>query len=161
MTSRAQQLKHECFHCCVFIILYLAGFTESQVHIGRLETEVRERSVQVEALNSQLQEMKVEKTQLAERLTSINSLMEASQANKEDKKQVGHDFSLPRVRHVHMPDGANSAPFIMCSNRMMLQNWTSCGSGTCKCIFRAQLKAFHVVNYNSLIPPAFRRGTVS
>lgn len=99
------------------------------MHIGRLEAEVRECSVQVEALNSQLQEIEVEKTQLAERLASINSLMEASQANEEDKKQVGHDFSLSHVAHVHMP--ANSAPFIMCSNREMLWNWTSCGSGKC------------------------------
>lgn len=76
------------------IILYLVGSSESQLHIGRLETEVRERSAQVEALSSQLQEIKVEKAQLVEQLASINSLLEASQANKEeDKNQVGHHFS--------------------------------------------------------------------
>lgn len=76
----------------VLIILYLFGSTESQLHVGRLETEVKERSSQMEALSSQLQEIKVEKAQLVEQLASINSLLEASQANKEDKNQVGHHF---------------------------------------------------------------------
>lgn len=78
--------------------------TESQLHIGRLETEVRERSAQMEALSSQLQEIKVEKAQLVEQLASINSLLEASQADKEkDKSQVGRNFPLSRVRRGHMP----------------------------------------------------------
>lgn len=64
------------------------------MHVGRLETEVRERSAQVETLSSQLQEIKVEKTQLVEQLASINSLLEASQAKKEDKNQVGHFLCL-------------------------------------------------------------------
>lgn len=65
------------------------------MHAGRLETEVRERSAQVEALSSQLQEIKVEKTQLVEQLASINSLLEASQAKEEeDKSQVGHFLCL-------------------------------------------------------------------
>lgn len=115
------------------IILYLVGSSESQLHIGRLETEVRERSAQVEALSSQLQEIKVEKAQLVEQLASINSLLEASQANKEeDKNQVGHHFS--RVRRGHMPECANLTPFVVGSNRETLQNWTSCGSGKCLCI---------------------------
>lgn len=78
---------------CVLVILYLVGSIESQLHVGRLETEVKERSSQMEALSSQLQEIKVEKAQLVEQLASINSLLEASQANKEDKNQVGHHFS--------------------------------------------------------------------
>lgn len=84
----------ECF-VCVLIILYLVGSTESQLHIGRLESEVRERSAQVEAFNSQLQDIKVEKAQLVEQLASLNSLLEASQSKKEeDKNQVGHHCSL-------------------------------------------------------------------
>lgn len=117
------------------IILYLVGSSESQLHIGRLETEIRERSAQVEALSSQLQEIKVEKAQLVEQLASINSLLEASQANKEeDKNQVGHHFSLSRVRRGHMPECANLTPFVMGSNRETLQNWTSCDSGKRLCI---------------------------
>lgn len=115
---------------CVLIILYLVGYIESQLHVGRLETEVKERSSQMEALSSQLQEIKVEKAQLVEQLASINSLLEASQANKEDKNQVGHHFSLSRVRRVHMPC-TNLTPFVMFSNRERLQNWTNCGSGKC------------------------------
>lgn len=76
-------------------MLHFMAFTECQVHVGRLETEVRERSAQVEALSSQLQEVKVEKTQLVEQLATINSLLEASQAKKEeDKNQVGHFLCL-------------------------------------------------------------------
>lgn len=118
------------------IILYLVDSTESQLHIGTLETEVRERSAQVEALSSQLQEINVEKAQLVEQLASINSLLEASQANKEqDKNQVGHNLSLSRVRRGHMPECGNLTPFVMGSNRETPQNWTNCGSGKCLCIF--------------------------
>lgn len=79
-------------------MLHLVGSTESQLHIGRLESEVRERSAQVEALSSQLQEIKVEKAQLVEQVASVNSLLEASQAKKEeDTNQVGHRFSLSSV----------------------------------------------------------------
>lgn len=82
------------------VILYLVGSTESQLHIGRLETEVRERSAQVETLSSQLQEIKVERGQLVEQLASINSLLEASQANKEEDKKVSHHFFCCHVSHV-------------------------------------------------------------
>lgn len=95
------------------IILYRGGSTESRLHIGRLETEVREHSAQVEALSSQLEEIKVEKAQLVEQLASINSLLEASQANKEEDKKVGLHFSLSRVRCGHMPECANLTPFVI------------------------------------------------
>lgn len=144
------------------IILYLVGSTESQLHIGRLETEVRERSAQVEALSSHLQEIKVEKAQLVEQLSSINSLLEASLASKEeDKNQVGHHFSLSCVRCSHMPEFANLTPFVMASNREMLQNWTNCSKGKCFSTVMAQFKTFHLVNCNSVIPAAFRRRTIS
>lgn len=77
---------------CVLVTLSLFGSTECQMHIGRLETEVRERSAQAEALTSQLQETKVENNQLVEQLASIKSLLEASQASKEDKNQVTSFF---------------------------------------------------------------------
>ena len=107
------------------------------MHIGRLETEARERSAQVEALSSQLQETKLEKAQLVEQLASINSLLEASQAKEEEgKNQVGHTSSLSRIRHAHMPKRANVTPFVMGSYRKTLQNWSNCGSGKCLCVLR-------------------------
>lgn len=72
------------------------------MHIGRLETDVRERSAQVDSLSSQLQEMKVEKSQLVQQLASINSLLEASQAKEEGKNQVGHHSSLSGVGCGHV-----------------------------------------------------------
>lgn len=59
--------------------------------IGRLEAEILERSAQVNALTSQLEESKGEKSQLEEKVASINSLLEASQTSKEeDNNQVGY-----------------------------------------------------------------------
>lgn len=132
---------------CVLVILYLVGSIESQLHVGRLETEVKERSSQMEALSSQLQEIKVEKAQLVEQLASINSLLEASQANKEDKNQVGHHFSLSRVRHVHMPC-TNLTPFKH-PNRERLQNWTNCGSG--KCLYLTPLSGHNLKLFTCLM----------
>uniref|UniRef100_A0A3Q3VX73 Ribosome receptor lysine/proline rich domain-containing protein n=1 Tax=Mola mola TaxID=94237 RepID=A0A3Q3VX73_MOLML len=57
----------------------------------RLEAEILERSAQVNALTSQLEESKGEKSQLEEKVASINSLLEASQTSKEeDNNQVGY-----------------------------------------------------------------------
>lgn len=62
--------------------------------IGRLEAEIRERSAQVDALTAQLKETKAEKSQLVEQVTSVNSLLEASQTNKgENNNQVAQKFS--------------------------------------------------------------------
>uniref|UniRef100_H3DGU3 Ribosome binding protein 1a n=1 Tax=Tetraodon nigroviridis TaxID=99883 RepID=H3DGU3_TETNG len=78
------------------------ALSESQLHIGRLESEVRERSAQVEALSSQLQEIKVEKAQLVEQVASVNSLLEASQAKKEEdtnqRRQQGSAAELDQLR---------------------------------------------------------------
>lgn len=68
---------------------------ECQLGIGRLEAEIRERSAQVDALTAQLKETKAEKSQLVEQVTSVNSLLEASQTNKgEDNNQVAHKFPV-------------------------------------------------------------------
>lgn len=99
---------------CGLVTLSFFGSTELQLHIGRLETEVRERSAQAEALTSQLQEAKVEKNQLVEQLASINSLLEASQASKEeDKNQVTSFFF--HVSDVVTCLAANSTPFFSCA----------------------------------------------
>ncbi|XP_068424036.1 ribosome-binding protein 1a isoform X2 [Clinocottus analis] len=63
--------------------------SEYQVRIGSLETEIGERSAQVEALTAQLEEVQTEKGQLVEQVASINSLLEANQTKKEeDNDQV-------------------------------------------------------------------------
>lgn len=145
-------------------MLHLIAFKECQVHVGRLETEVRERSAQVEALSSQLQEIKVEKSQLVEQLASINSLLEASQARKEeDKNQVGHFLCLVSdvvtwltlhiQCHLSCPptgkqcrDGPAATQVNVCASYFTL----------------TRFKALHLGHLNCVVvAAAFRRGTVS
>lgn len=118
------------------------AFTECQVHVGRLETEVRERSAQVEALSSQLQEIKVEKTQLVAQLASINSLLEASQAKKEeDKNQVGHFLSRVGRGHMtlHIQCYLSCAPTgKQCRNGPAATQVNVCASYSTRTRFRAQ-----------------------
>lgn len=49
-----------------------------QVHLGRIEADLKERSAQVEALTAQLEQTKLEKGQLEDQVESINVLLEAS-----------------------------------------------------------------------------------
>lgn len=68
---------------------------ECQLRIGKLEAELGERSAQVDVLSVQLKETQAEKSQLVEKVSSVSSLLEASQANKEeDKNQVTHTFPV-------------------------------------------------------------------
>lgn len=67
---------------------------EFQVHAEKLEADIRERSAQVDALTAQLAEAQAEKSQLTQQVTSINTLLEASQNKKvEEDNQVGHILS--------------------------------------------------------------------
>lgn len=56
--------------------------------MGSLESEVRERSAQVDALTVQLEQAQADKSQLEQQVASINSLLEASQNKKEEVDQV-------------------------------------------------------------------------
>lgn len=77
--------------CSVLIVAFVLA--ECQLCVGRLEAEIRERSAQVGILTTQLEETQADKSQLAEQVASINSLLEASQTSKkEDNKQVRHTF---------------------------------------------------------------------
>lgn len=55
---------------------------ECRLLIKKLEAELGERSAQVDALAAQVNEAQAEKSQLAEKVASVNSLLEASQADK-------------------------------------------------------------------------------
>lgn len=61
-----------------------SALSEFQVCMGKLEAEIKERSVQVDALTAQLEETQAEKSQLVQQVASINSLLEASQNKKEE-----------------------------------------------------------------------------
>lgn len=64
------------------------------MHAEKLEADIRERSAQVDALTAQLAEAQAEKSQLTQQVTSINTLLEASQNKKvEEDNQVGHILS--------------------------------------------------------------------
>eukprot|EP00063_Salmo_salar_P092638 XP_014067473.1 PREDICTED: ribosome-binding protein 1-like isoform X3 [Salmo salar] len=52
--------------------------SDIQVHLGRIEADLKERSAQVEALTAQLEQTKLEKGQLEDQVESINVLLEAS-----------------------------------------------------------------------------------
>ncbi|XP_014193580.1 ribosome-binding protein 1a isoform X3 [Haplochromis burtoni] len=66
--------------------------SEFQVHVKKLEAELKERCGQVDAFTVQLEETKKEKRQLEQQVASINSLLEASQNKKEeDNKQVNSE----------------------------------------------------------------------
>lgn len=70
---------------------------ELQLRVSSMESEVRERSAQVDALTVQLEQTQGEKRQLEQQVASINSLLEASQNKKEeDSNQVRH-FCLQRL----------------------------------------------------------------
>lgn len=78
---------------CVLMMAFVSA--ECQLRIGKLEAELGERSAQVGALTVQLKETQAEKSQLVEKVSSVSSLLEASQANKEeDKNQVTHTFPV-------------------------------------------------------------------
>lgn len=78
---------------CVMIMTFVSA--ECQLRIGKLEAELGERSAQADALTVQLKEMQAEKDQLVEKVSSVSSLLEASQAYKEeDKNQVTHTFPV-------------------------------------------------------------------
>ncbi|KAK5853814.1 hypothetical protein PBY51_014938 [Eleginops maclovinus] len=63
--------------------------SELQVRIGSLETEISERSAQVDALTAKLEETQAEKSQLVQQVATINSLLEANQTKQEeDNNQV-------------------------------------------------------------------------
>lgn len=71
----------------VLIVTFVSA--ECQLRVGKLEAELGERSAHVDALTVQLKETQAEKSQLVEKVSSVSSLLEASQANKEeDKNQV-------------------------------------------------------------------------
>lgn len=55
--------------------------------IGKLEAELGERSTQVDALTAQVNEAQAEKSQLVEKVASVNSLL-ASQADKAEDDKV-------------------------------------------------------------------------
>lgn len=55
---------------------------ECRLLVKKLEAELGERSAQVDALAAQVNEAQAEKSQLAEKVASVNSLLEASQADK-------------------------------------------------------------------------------
>ncbi|XP_071250050.1 ribosome-binding protein 1-like isoform X11 [Salvelinus alpinus] len=52
--------------------------SDIQVHVGRIEADLKERSAQVEALTAQLEQTELEKGQLEDQVESINVLLEAS-----------------------------------------------------------------------------------
>ncbi|XP_055788680.1 ribosome-binding protein 1-like isoform X5 [Salvelinus fontinalis] len=52
--------------------------SDIQVHLGRIEADLKERSAQVEALTAQLEQTELEKGQLEDQVESINVLLEAS-----------------------------------------------------------------------------------
>ncbi|XP_054655295.1 ribosome-binding protein 1a isoform X1 [Dunckerocampus dactyliophorus] len=73
----------------------LSGF---EVRMGNLQAEVKERSAQVDALKAQLEESRVEKQQLVQQLTSINSLLEAGQNKKEQAPDQGNAAELQQLK---------------------------------------------------------------
>ncbi|XP_052329112.1 ribosome-binding protein 1-like isoform X2 [Oncorhynchus keta] len=54
------------------------SLSDIQVHLGRMEADLKERSAQVEALTAQLEQTELEKGQLEDQVESINVLLEAS-----------------------------------------------------------------------------------
>ncbi|XP_064789718.1 ribosome-binding protein 1-like isoform X1 [Oncorhynchus masou masou] len=54
------------------------SLSDIQVHLGRIEADLKERSAQVEALTAQLEQTELEKGQLEDQVESINVLLEAS-----------------------------------------------------------------------------------
>lgn len=83
----------------VLIVTFVSA--ECQLRIGKLEAELGERSAQVDALTVQLKETQAEKSQLVEKVSSVSSLLEASQANKEeDKNKVTHTFPVKKFSEV-------------------------------------------------------------
>ncbi|XP_070980909.1 ribosome-binding protein 1a isoform X2 [Oncorhynchus clarkii lewisi] len=54
------------------------SLSDIQVHLGRIEADLKERSAQVEALTAQLEQTELEKGQLEGQVESINVLLEAS-----------------------------------------------------------------------------------
>jgi len=70
------------------------------VRIGSLETEISERSAQVDALTAQLEETQAEKSQLVQQVATINSLLEANQTKQEeDNNQVGQTLQVREWPH--------------------------------------------------------------
>lgn len=61
---------------------------ECRLLIGKLKAELGERSAQVDALTAQVNEAQAEKSQLAEKVASVNSLLEATQADKAEDIKV-------------------------------------------------------------------------
>lgn len=70
------------------------------MRIGSLETEISERSAQVDALTAQLEEIQAEKSQLVQQVATINSLLEANQTKQEeDNNQVGQTLQAREWPH--------------------------------------------------------------
>ncbi|XP_008281703.1 ribosome-binding protein 1a isoform X2 [Stegastes partitus] len=72
--------------------------SDFQVRIGKLEADLTERSVQVEALTGQLEETQAEKSQLVQQVASINSLLEASQNKEEDDNKRVNTAELEHLK---------------------------------------------------------------
>ncbi|XP_041866329.1 ribosome-binding protein 1a isoform X3 [Melanotaenia boesemani] len=80
-----------------------SSVSECQARIGMLEAEIREHSAQVDALNAQLKETQAEKNQLVQQVTTINSLLEASQNKKEeDNKDDKEQADMAELEHLKL-----------------------------------------------------------
>ncbi|CDQ56213.1 unnamed protein product [Oncorhynchus mykiss] len=69
-----------------------------QVHLGRIEADLKERSAQVEALTAQLEQTELEKGQLEDQVESINVLLEASHNRDVDEDTEGNSTELEQLK---------------------------------------------------------------
>ncbi|KAM3863035.1 ribosome-binding protein 1a [Diretmus argenteus] len=72
--------------------------SELQPCMGRMESELRERSAQVDALTAQLEQTQAEKSQLEQQVASINSLLEASQTKNEEADNPVNAAELDQLK---------------------------------------------------------------